>query len=240
MPLACSTILKLRLARTTVATCSINSKSSSVMAEASDLSQKLNSTPDAPISERGIEGAGKDRHDVSQKRLLSLDSGSTSIDQSAFVAPNATIIGNVRIGRESTILFGAVIRGDSEAITIGNQSNVQDLCCLHCDPGFPCRLGNRVTVGHGAIVHGAEIEDDVLIGIRAVVMNGAKIGRDSIIGAGALVPEGKVIPPRSVVLGVPGKIVREATEADMAYIRHAAQHYVEAGKQYLAHAAGRA
>ncbi len=210
------------------------------MAEPNNPSQSLRSTPLDPASGKGVRNDGKERREADQKRLLALDSRSTSIDQSAFIAPNATIIGNVCIGREATILFGAVIRGDSEAITIGDQSNVQDLCCLHCDPGFPCRLGNRVTVGHGAIVHGAEIEDDVLIGIRAVVMNGAKIGRDSIIGAGALVPEGKVIPPRSVVLGVPGKVVREATEADVAYIRHAAQHYVEAGKQYLAHAESRA
>ncbi len=174
---------------------------------------------------------------MAEARSLALNVDSKAIHPSAFVAPNATIVGNVSIASEATVLFGAVIRGDSESITIGEQSNVQDLCCLHCDPGFPCRLGNRVTVGHGAIIHGADIEDDVLIGIRAIVLNGAKIGRDSIIGAGALVAEGKVIPPRSVVLGVPGKVVREATAADIAYIRDAAQHYVQAGKQYLAHAA---
>ena len=205
------------------------------MAEANKPFESPNAIPLARSSERGVEGKGQDRLGAVETRLLKLNADSTSISSSAFIAPNATIIGNVRIGRETTVLFGAVIRGDSEAISIGDQSNVQDLCCLHCDPGFPCRLGNRVTVGHGAIVHGAVIEDDVLIGIRAVVMNGARIGRDSIVGAGALVSEGKVIPPRSVVLGVPGKVIREATEADMAYIRHAAQHYVEAGKQYLAH-----
>ena len=156
------------------------------------------------------------------------------IDPTAFVAKNATVIGEVHIASHATILFGAVVRGDSVPIWIGESSNVQDLACLHGDPGFPCRIGNRVTVGHGAIVHGAEIEDDVLIGIRAVVLNGAKIGKHSIIGAGAVVPEGKVIPPRSLVLGVPGRIVREITADDIRLIEHAAQHYVEAGKQYLA------
>jgi carbonic anhydrase/acetyltransferase-like protein (isoleucine patch superfamily) len=208
------------------------------MAEADDSSKNSVSSPIAPSTERGVGSEGTDQAGTTTHRLLTLASDAMAIEDSAFVAPNATIIGNVRIGREATILFGSVIRGDSEAISIGNQSNVQDLCCLHCDPGFPCRLGNRVTIGHGAIVHGAEIEDDVLIGIRAVVMNGAKIGRESIIGAGALVAEGKVIPPRSVVLGVPGKVVREATEADLRYIRHAAQHYVEAGKQYRERAKG--
>jgi carbonic anhydrase/acetyltransferase-like protein (isoleucine patch superfamily) len=165
---------------------------------------------------------------------LSLHVAPDAIDQSAFVAANATVIGSVRIGRESTILFGAVVRGDSASITIGQQSNVQDLACLHADPGFPCQIGNRVTIGHGAIVHGAEVEDDVLIGIRATVLNGAKIGRYCIIGAGALIPEGKTIPPRSVVMGMPGKVVREATDEDLAYIEKAAQHYVSTGQQYRA------
>jgi 6-phosphogluconolactonase len=163
---------------------------------------------------------------------FALASAVEQIDPSAYIAPNATVFGKVRIGRESTVLFHAVIRGDCEEICIGQRSNVQDLACLHADPGFPCRLGDEVTLGHGAIVHGATIEDRVLIGIRAVVLNGAKIGRESIIGAGAVVPEGKTIPPRSLVLGVPGKVVRELTAEDIAYIEHAAQHYVVAGRQY--------
>ncbi len=154
------------------------------------------------------------------------------IDPTAFIAENATVIGEVHVASRATILFGAVVRGDAVAIWIGEETNVQDLACLHGDPGFPCRLGNRVTIGHGAIVHGAEVEDDVLIGIRAIVLNGAKIGRHSIIGAGALVPEGKVIPPRSLVLGVPGRVVREISDDDILMIEHAAKHYVEAGIQY--------
>lgn len=169
---------------------------------------------------------------MAERPRLTLDTPPDSIDETAFIAPNATVFGNVQVGREATILFGAVVRGDSEAISIGEQSNVQDLCCLHADPGFPCRVGNRVTIGHGAVVHGAEIEDDCLIGIRAVVMNGAKIGRYSIVGAGALVPEGKIIPPGSLVLGVPGKVARPTNEQDIAYIQRAFEHYVAAGKQY--------
>jgi carbonic anhydrase/acetyltransferase-like protein (isoleucine patch superfamily) len=164
-----------------------------------------------------------------------LNSNSEWIDTSAYVAANATLIGEVHIGCRSTVLFGAVVRGDSVPIWIGDETNVQDLACLHGDPGFPCRLGNRVTIGHGAIVHGAEVEDDVLIGIRAVVLNGARIGRHSIIGAGAVVPEGKVIPPRSLVLGVPGRVVREISDEDIRMIEQAAQNYVNAGIQYRAH-----
>ncbi len=166
--------------------------------------------------------------------ILTLHSNPQWIHESAFVASNATIIGEVHIGCRSTVLFGAVVRGDSSPIWIGDETNVQDLACLHGDPGFPCRLGNRVTIGHGAIVHGAIVEDDVLIGIRAVVLNGARIGRHSIIGAGAVVPEGKAIPPRSLVLGLPGKIAREITDEDILMIEHAAKHYVEAGIQYRA------
>ncbi len=144
-----------------------------------------------------------------------------------YVAPNATLFGDVVVGEWSTLLFGAVVRGDADAIRIGTHTNIQDLVCLHGDPGFPCIIGNRVTVGHGAIVHGATVDDDCLIGIRATILNGAMIGSGSIIAAGALVPEGKRIPPRSVVMGIPGKVVRESSEADWDMIQHGWQHYVE-------------
>jgi 6-phosphogluconolactonase len=163
---------------------------------------------------------------------LSISPENQSIAPTAFVAPNATLIGQVRVDHEATILFGAVLRGDNEPIHVGDQSNVQDLACLHTDPGFPCTLAKRVTVGHGAIVHGATIEDDVLVGMGAIVLTGAKIGRESILGAGTLIAENKVIPPRSVVLGVPGKIVREVSADDLANIRSAAQNYVNANHQY--------
>lgn len=148
----------------------------------------------------------------------------------AWVAPGATVLGEVHLGSEVTVLYGAVLRGDSGAVEVGAECNIQDLACLHADPGFPCRLGRRVTVGHAAVVHGATVEDDVLIGIRAVVLNGAVIGQHSIIGAGAVVPEGKVIPPRSLVLGVPGKVIRPIDDEDIARIHHAAAHYVEVGR----------
>lgn len=154
------------------------------------------------------------------------------VHETAFIAAGAIVIGDVTLAEHTSVWFNAVIRGDSEAIRIGAGSNVQDGCILHADPGRPCILGERVTLGHGAIVHGAILEDDVLIGMRAVVMNGARIGRGSIVGVGAVVLEGMEVPPRSIVLGMPGKIVREVSERDRERIRHAAEHYIEAGKIY--------
>jgi carbonic anhydrase/acetyltransferase-like protein (isoleucine patch superfamily) len=154
------------------------------------------------------------------------------IDSSAFVAPGAVIIGDVTIGAESSVWFGAVIRGDTEALRIGRQTNVQDGCVLHADEGFPCTLGDRVTLGHGAIVHGATVEDDCLIGMRAVVMNGAKIGKGSIVAVGSIVTEGSEIPPGSVAIGQPAKVKRATTDRDRERIRHAAKHYVAAANEY--------
>src|SRR5262245_61229310 len=156
------------------------------------------------------------------------------IDPTAYVAPSADVLGDVTIGAESTVWFGAVVRGDAEAIQIGKQSNVQDGCILHADPGLPCTLGDRVTLGHGAIVHGATVEDDCLIGMRAVVRNGATIGTGSIVAVGSIVTEGTQIPPGSVAMGQPAKVKREVTERDRELIRHAAEHYVAAGKVYRA------
>ncbi len=154
------------------------------------------------------------------------------IDENAFVAANASIRGDVVIGTESSVWFGAVIRGDTEKVTIGRRSNVQDLGVLHADPGFPCRIGDDVTIGHAAVVHGASVDDGAMIGIRAVVLNGAEIGKGAIIGAGAVVTEGQQIPPNSLALGVPAKVIRELNEADQQRLRHAAEHYVEAAKRY--------
>ncbi len=134
--------------------------------------------------------------------------------------------------RPMTVWFGAVIRGDCEAIRIGKRTNIQNLCVLHADPGYPCTLGDGVTVGHGAIVHGATLEDDVLIGMKAVIMNGAKIGRGSIVAVGAIVTEGVEIPIGSIVMGQPAKVKRPAEERHLVLIRHAAEHYVQAAKAY--------
>jgi carbonic anhydrase/acetyltransferase-like protein (isoleucine patch superfamily) len=156
------------------------------------------------------------------------------VEPTAYLAPTAVVLGDVTIAAEASVWFGAVIRGDTEAIRIGRQTNVQDGCILHADAGYPCTLGERVTLGHGAIVHGATVEDDCLIGMRAVVMNGARIGRGSIVAVGALVTEGTVIPPGSVVMGQPGRVTREVAERDRERIRQAAEHYVQAAKAYRA------
>lgn len=143
----------------------------------------------------------------------------------AFIAHNATVFGDVTIGDRCSVLFQAVIRGDCEQIKLGTGCNVQDHCVLHADPGYPCIIGDNVTLGHGAIVHGATVEDNVLVGMRAVIMNGASVGQGSVIAAGALITEGMQIPPRSIVAGLPGKIRGETTEKHQRMIDHAATHY---------------
>jgi carbonic anhydrase/acetyltransferase-like protein (isoleucine patch superfamily) len=154
------------------------------------------------------------------------------VDPTAWIAPGATVLGDVTIGADSTVWYQAVIRGDTDAIRIGRGTNIQDGCVLHADPGVPCTIGDHVTVGHAAIVHGATVEDDCLIGMKAVVMNGAKIGRGSIVAVGAIVTEGTEIPPGSIAMGQPAKVKRQVTERDLARIRHAAEHYIESGRVY--------
>jgi carbonic anhydrase/acetyltransferase-like protein (isoleucine patch superfamily) len=133
----------------------------------------------------------------------------------AFVASGARLIGDVTLEAEASVWYNAVLRGDLAAIVLGTQSNIQDNCVVHVDEGVPCRIGPRVGVGHGAILHGCEIEDDCLVGMGAIVLNRAHLGRGSVIGAGALVPEGMVVPPGSLVLGVPGRVVR-TVDAELA------------------------
>lgn len=156
------------------------------------------------------------------------------IDATAYVADGAQIIGDVVLGPESSVWFNAVLRGDTERITIGAGSNIQDGAILHADPGFPCTIGAGVVTGHGAILHGCQIGDDCLIGMGAVVLNGAKIGPGSIVAAGALVPEGKEFPPHSLIMGVPAKVAREATERDHELIAAGARHYQERARIYRA------
>ena len=158
------------------------------------------------------------------------ESGSENVHPSVYVARGAVILGDVQIGAESSVWYNAVLRGDVAPIRVGQQTNVQDLCLLHADDGFPCVLGNRVTLGHAAIVHGATVEDDCLIGMRAVVMNGARIGQGSIVAVGAVVVEGTEVPPGSIVMGTPAKVKRAANDEDQEHIRHAASHYVAAAK----------
>ena len=146
-------------------------------------------------------------------------------DGEAWVAPTATLIGDVRLCNDASIWFGAVLRADDGIIEIGEGSNVQDLSVLHVDPGFPIKVGRNVTIGHRAMVHGCTIGDGTLIGMGATILNGAKIGNNCLIGANALVTEGKVIPDNSMVLGSPGKIVREIDEAT-------AEGILEGGRTY--------
>lgn len=149
-----------------------------------------------------------------------------------YIAPNATVCGDVSLGSKVTVLFGAVLRADTDSITIGDGSNVQDNAVIHESSGYPVRIGTGVSIGHGAIVHGAVIDDDCLIGMGAIILNGAHIGAGSLVAAGAVVTEGAEIPPRSLVMGVPGKVKRELTEEEYQKNRANAARYVELGAKY--------
>jgi len=152
-----------------------------------------------------------------------------------FVAGNATVIGNVTVGKHVGIWFGAVIRADKDRIVIGDRSNIQDNCVVHTSKGFPVIIGNDVSVGHGAILHGCTIGSRVLVGMGAIIINGAKIGEGSIIGAGAVITEGKIIPANSVVIGVPGRIVRQTDQDQQQHILNNAVSYVELAREYGHH-----
>jgi carbonic anhydrase/acetyltransferase-like protein (isoleucine patch superfamily) len=144
-----------------------------------------------------------------------------------YIHPSAVIIGNVTLGRDASVWPTAVLRGDSDAIVIGNETNVQDGAIIHVDPGVPVYVGDRVTIGHRAVIHGCTIEDDCLIGIGAILLNGAVIGTGSVVGAGALVPEGMNVPPGSLVLGVPGRVVREVDAELRKKIERGVKSYLE-------------
>ena len=151
---------------------------------------------------------------------------------SSWAAPTATLIGKVRLQARASVWFGAVLRGDNELIDIGEDSNVQDGTVMHTDMGSPLTLGRGVTVGHNAMLHGCTVGDYSLIGINAVILNGARIGKHCIIGANALIPEGKEIPDGSLVMGSPGKVVRELTEQQMRMLEASAAHYVHNAQRY--------
>lgn len=153
-----------------------------------------------------------------------------SLHPTSRIAPNATIVGNVTIGPESLVLYNSVLRGDCNAhIIIGSQTNLQEMSCVHVSEGFDCVIGNGVTVGHGAILHGCTIEDNCLIGMGAVVMDGAHIGENSLVAAGALVTEGVTIPPNSLVLGHPARVKRALTDEEIENIRKNAREYLSVG-----------
>lgn len=155
-----------------------------------------------------------------------------NVDPSAFIAPGAVLVGEVTIGRESSVWFQTTLRGDLETIEIGEETNIQDGCTVHVDVGYPARIGARVTLGHGAIVHGATVEDEVLVAMRAVILNGCRVGRRSLIGAGAVLPEGFEVPEGSLVLGVPARIVRGVKPRELERIRDNARSYVALSRAY--------
>ena len=149
------------------------------------------------------------------------------IDPSVFIAPGAVVVGDVTIGPGSSVWYNSVVRGDMEPIVIGEQTNIQDLSVLHVDIGLPCSVGNRVGVGHRAILHGCEVGDDCLIGMGAVLLNGVRVGSGSVVAAGALITEGTIIPPCSLVIGVPGKVVREVDDELRIRIGETVRHYLD-------------
>ena len=155
-----------------------------------------------------------------------------TIDPTAYVAPGAALVGEVSVGRNASIWFNATVRGDMEPIAIGAESNVQDACVVHVDRGRPTRIGDRVTLGHGAIVHASVVEDDVLVAMNAVVLSGCHIGRHTLIGAGAVLPEGTSVPEGSLVLGVPGRVVRPLRPEEIERIHANARAYVELSRAY--------
>ncbi|MEL7558342.1 gamma carbonic anhydrase family protein [Stutzerimonas chloritidismutans] len=150
----------------------------------------------------------------------------------SWVAPNATLVGSIRLDAGANVWFGAVLRGDNELIHIGENSNVQDGSVMHTDMGYPLTLGTGVTVGHNAMLHGCSVGDYSLVGINAVILNGAKIGKYCIIGANTLIAEGKEIPDGSLVVGSPGKVVRELTEQQKKMLEASAAHYVHNARRY--------
>ncbi|HRQ57878.1 MAG TPA: gamma carbonic anhydrase family protein [Azoarcus taiwanensis] len=164
--------------------------------------------------------------------IYALGDREPQLGENTWVADNATVIGRVFTGRNVSIWYNVVIRGDNDPIIIGDNTNIQDGSILHNDDGVPLRIGADVTVGHMVMLHGCEIGDGSLIGINAVILNHAVIGKNCIIGANALIPEGKVIPDRSLVVGSPGRIIRELSDEDIASLKVNAANYVENAKLY--------
>jgi len=164
--------------------------------------------------------------------ILSFGDRTPAIDPSAWVAPNATLVGGVTLGDSAGVYYGAVLRADSDDITIGPWSNIQDNSVVHCDPGSPVVVGGGVSVGHGAVLHGCVIEDDCLIGMSATVLNGAVIGKGSLVAAGSVVLENTVIPPGSLVAGVPASVRRSLSKEEIDGIRDNARRYAELSSKH--------
>ena len=166
--------------------------------------------------------------------IYALDDAAPRLDASAWVADSAQVMGNVTLAADTSIWFGTVVRGDTESITVGRGSNIQDGSVLHADVGMPLVVGEHVTVGHKVMLHGCTIGDESLIGIGAIVLNGAKIGRNCLVGAGALVTEGKEFPDGSMIIGSPAKAVRQLSPEQIEGLRQSARHYVENARRFQA------
>lgn len=165
-------------------------------------------------------------------RILALGDDRPDIAEDAFVAPGATVVGRVRVGAESSLWYGSVLRGDTERITVGRRTNIQDGCVGHADPGSPLVVGDGVTIGHRAVIHGCEIGDNVLIGMGAVLMNGVRVGRGSLVAAGAVVTQHTEIPPGSLVAGLPATVVREVADDEVDLITDGARHYLDLAERH--------
>lgn len=166
--------------------------------------------------------------------LYAISGVAPTVAASAYIADSATVIGNVTIGADSSVWFGAVIRGDNETIRIDDGANIQEGAVLHTDPGFPLHVASGVTVGHQAMLHGCTVGPGSLVGIQAVILNGARIGANCLVGAGALVTEGKQFPDNSLIVGTPAKVLRTLTDDEVAGLRRNGAAYVERGRQYAA------
>ncbi|MEU6575746.1 gamma carbonic anhydrase family protein [Streptomyces sp. NPDC046805] len=167
-----------------------------------------------------------------QALIVGIGGREPSIGEETFVAPTASVIGDVTLLPGASVWYGAVVRGDVERITVGGCANIQDNATLHADPGFPVTVGERVSVGHNAVVHGATVEDDCLIGMGATVLNGAVIGAGSLVAASALVPQGMVVPPGSLVAGVPAKVKRELSQEERQGVTLNGTMYAELAKAH--------
>ncbi|MET0310957.1 MAG: gamma carbonic anhydrase family protein [Burkholderiaceae bacterium] len=164
--------------------------------------------------------------------IYELDGKAPSLGDGAWVADNATVLGAVELAQNASVWFGAVVRGDTETIRIGRNSNIQDLSVLHADIGSPLTIGDNVTVGHQVMLHGCTVGDNSLIGIQAVILNNARIGRNCIVGAGSVVTEGKDFPDNSLIIGSPAKVVRTLDDAAAAKLRQSAEHYVDNARRF--------
>ena len=166
--------------------------------------------------------------------VYEVDGKTPQVDSTAWIADSAQVMGHVTLGPDASVWFGCVLRGDTESMTIGEGSNIQDLSVLHADIGKPLTVGRHVTVGHKVMLHGCTIGDESLIGIGAIVLNGARIGKNCLVGAGSLVTEGKEFPDGSMIMGTPAKVVRQLTPEQIEGLRLSAQHYIDNARMFRA------